>query len=713
MNAARLTEPTPTSRRTHRSIAPWFIGLGALALALCILGGRTGQSAEADIIVVVPGCVVDPADVLGWWPGEGDLTAAIGPDLTGTSGFGAGLFSGGLSLDPSSELSAAALGTVSTGLTIEMWMKPAAGTQGRVQTLASRWAFPGPDDAARSYNFTLDAFNTLSLSIDDVSARRPVELRVSVPQLFDGEFHHVAATWDVNSMVIYVDGFAAATRAWPGGLVNAAANVPFALGRTGGLGDPLRFSGIIDEAAVIRRALTPAEVESLVGAGPNGKCIFATTTGVVGPGLAVPADLGGVDPVISANGRFVLFRTRSTNILPVVNDPALQVPGTDLDLFSNSRDDLVLLDTNSSGATGDDTLELVSVGSDELGGRLDSFMGDMSPSASHIVFSSISDDLVPGDTLAGTDVFVRNRVAGTTERVSVRSDGSQPQYTATGLNNSNRNPSVNDDGTVIAFESTNRDLAPEASPVPGDTWQQYDIYVRDIANPVVANRLTERITVGVGGVKANGSSSDPIVSPDGRYVWFTSAASNLIVGDTNGRTDLFVHDRFTHVTSRVDVTAGTGLPLDGDVILADVSPNGRWIAFSSAATTIVPNDANGQIDAFRLDTLTSTVEIASPALAPLGNGASFATAVSDDGRHVAFQSAASNLVPGDLNSRVDIFVADVLTNATQRVSLVNGNERNGASSSATITADARSLVYMHQAAGDGFFTIWRAELAVG
>jgi Tol biopolymer transport system component len=272
---------------------------------------------------------------------------------------------------------------------------------------------------------------------------------------------------------------------------------------------------------------------------------------------------------------------------------------------------------------------------------------------------------------------------------------------------------VNASGTVVAFTSTNRNLAPEAFPVPGDTWQQYDVYVRDTSDPNPLNHVTERITTGIGGVKADGSSIEPIVSPDGRYVWFSSAASNLVPGDTNGVVDVFVHDRQTDVTTRLDLTVATGLAPDADAYLADVSPDGRWVAFSSSASTIVAGDANGQFDAFRYDAQTATVAIASPALFPLANGSSFAATVSDDGRYVTFQSQASNLVPGDTNGTTDVFISDMATRSTHRLSLDGaGDPRPGISASPSATADARSVVYTYQPPLGGVITIWRAELAL-
>jgi Tol biopolymer transport system component len=250
--------------------------------------------------------------------------------------------------------------------------------------------------------------------------------------------------------------------------------------------------------------------------------------------------------------------------------------------------------------------------------------------------------------------------------------------------------------------------------VPGDTWQTYDIYVRDISDPTPANHVTERVTVGLGDVRADGSSSTPLLSPDGRYVWFTSAATNLVPGDTNGRSDLFVHDRQIGTTSLVNVTAATGQPLNGDVYLADVSPDGRWVSFSSDASTILTTDTNGLLDAFLLDTTTSVVRRMSPPLSPQATAASFAGPVSDDGRYVVYTSNAANLVAGDTNGRQDVFVADRVNRRTQRISLgTDGGQRDGVSwTPVAASADASVVVYPFQGTGEGVFSLWRSDLVL-
>ena len=394
--------------------------------------------ADAAIIITVPGCAVDPGDVIGWWKGEDNLVAEIGPDLIGTVAFANSIIGRGMQFDGSSLIGADTFPIVDNAVSLSMWVKSV--DTGQVQELMSRWDFPSTDDSARSFDLLLSGQNVV-WSTDETSTRRPEELVASAPQLFDGEFHHLAATWNSRTMAIYIDGLPAATKPSQGGVLNPATTTPLRLGSKVGAGNPFHSAGVIDEPAVIKRALTAAEVYALYGAGPKGLCTFATTTGVVGPNLQIAADVGGVDPVLTPNGRYLMFRTRSTTVFPVVNDPLLQTPGIDLDQFDNYRDDLVLLDTKGTTNVADDTLELLSVNSDELGGALDSSQGAMAPTASHVAFASISNDLVTGDTLAGRDVFLRNRLNGTTQRVSVRSDGSQPQYTATGLNNDSRSPS--------------------------------------------------------------------------------------------------------------------------------------------------------------------------------------------------------------------------------------------------------------------------------
>lgn len=685
------------------------------ALVATVAAFGLSLRAASAIDVIVPGCVVGGSDFLGWWKGDDDLNAQIGPNLSGSVAFTDGLIGRSMNFDGTNVVSTTALPAIGTGLTIDAWVRPV--NVGTLQSVMSRWDFPSTDDSARALALFIDPLGRLLWTTDETSTRRPEELNATVPSphnIFDGSWHHVAATWDATTMIVYFDGAPIATAPSRGGVLNPAASVEFRLGSKLGLGSPTPFVGRMDEPSVIGRALTAAEVDLLVAAGPNGKCVAVSTRGIVGPGLQLPGDVGGRDPVVSDDGRYLVFTSRSGNLTPVVGDPLLQTPGADLDLVGGGRDDVYLLDRKGTVSGADDTLELVSVDSNELGGGFDSFDAAVTPSGSHVAFASISDDLVVADTLAGADLFLRNRVTGTTQRISVKSDGLQPELTPTGQNNLSRAPSINAAGNVIAFQSTNRSLAPETNPVPGDTWQSTDIYVRDISNPNPALWATTRITTALGDVKADGSSIEPIISPDGRYVWFSSTASNLVASDTNGVADIFRYDRQTSTMTRLALTNASGQPLDADAWLSDVSPDGRWVAFSSVATTIVAGDTNTSSDAFVFDAQNVTVRRVS-AVTVQGNGPSVARSVSDNGRYVMFQSASSNLVLDDTNAVDDLFLADITANTTKRVSLtVNGLQRSGSlgSVSAASNSTGKLLLYHYQDTGQSVFSIIEAKLAL-
>ncbi len=224
---------------------------------------------------VTPGCVVDVTDMIGWWRGQNDLVGATGPQLTGTVPFVDGMVGRGMSFDGTSVVGTDVLPTVSTAVTVETWVKPAAtGFSGLTQALLSRWDFPSTDDHARVFELLLDAYGNLVWSTDESGAQRPVELRAPAPQFTDGGFHHVAATWNQLSIAIYIDGVQVASMPSQGGVLNAATTTGFRLGSELGLGSTLAFNGVLDEPTVWARALTAAEIAAIHGAGFSGKCTF-------------------------------------------------------------------------------------------------------------------------------------------------------------------------------------------------------------------------------------------------------------------------------------------------------------------------------------------------------------------------------------------------------------------------------------------------------
>ncbi len=246
--------------------------VGALALVLVLAVGASLSAATVPALagpVVPTGCVIDMTSAVGWWPGEGDLTGAVGPTLTGSTGFAPAVVGQGMVFGVGSRASTAALPAVSSGVSVEAWVRPDP-PRSTSQALFSRWTWVG-GDSDDAFLLMLSPTGGLWWATDDVSTRLPQPIEASAPQLFDGQFHHVAATWDAVQTVVYVDGAAVASRPSAGGVMNPAATTAFGLGGGAG-GAPMSFAGVIDEPSVHSRALTAAEVATIHDAGAAGKC---------------------------------------------------------------------------------------------------------------------------------------------------------------------------------------------------------------------------------------------------------------------------------------------------------------------------------------------------------------------------------------------------------------------------------------------------------
>jgi Tol biopolymer transport system component len=385
----------------------------------------------------------------------------------------------------------------------------------------------------------------------------------------------------------------------------------------------------------------------------------------------------------------------------------------------------------------------VSVGSGGVQGDYGGVSSAISADGRWVVFQSGATNLVTGDTNEALDIFVHDRLTLATTRVSVTSNGAQ----AIGRDGSWM-PAISADGRFVAFQSWAHNL------VANDTNNHPDVFVHDRVTAA-----TERVSVGTGGIQANHSSYGPSMSADGRFVAFSSAASNLVAGaagtqvyihdrqtgatilasvnvagapaepgsgppslsadgrvvafssfagnlvpgDTNGRPDVFVRDLQTGTTTRVSVGPG-GVEADRGSTSAAISADGRWVAFDSDASNLVAGDTTGRVDVFLHDRLTATTSRVSVGPGGLqGNFHSFRPFVSGDGRFVSFRSEATNLVDGDTNALADAFVHDRLTGTTTRVSLGPGDvQANGASGHSwgiafSMSGDGRFVAFESQA----------------
>ena len=286
----------------------------------------------------------------------------------------------------------------------------------------------------------------------------------------------------------------------------------------------------------------------------------------------------------------------------------------------------------------------------------------ISSNGNFVAFESVATNLVASDTNGVQDIFVLDRAADTMERVSVDSAAQQ----GTGAS---RRPAISANGRYVVFESDAEDL------VADDTNFVTDVFVHDRQTGT-----TTRVSVDSGGVEADAASTRPAISADGRYVAFQSDATNLVAGDTNLSADIFLHDRQTNATTRVSLDS-SGLEVTGASANPALSADGRFVAFTSAATDLVASDTNGVVDVFVRDVLAgATTRISQSSLADEADAASGAPAISADGRYIAFPSTATNLVTDDTNAASDVFLHDRQLAATTRVSVSSASiEGDGAS----------------------------------
>ncbi len=246
----------------------------------------------------------------------------------------------------------------------------------------------------------------------------------------------------------------------------------------------------------------------------------------------------------------------------------------------------------------------------------------------------------------------------------------------------NYSSTISADGRYIAFVSTYSNL------VAGDTNSADDIFVKDTLTGSLS-----RVSIDAFGNQGNNSSFGCSISSDGRYVSFMSTASNLVAGDTNGSTDVFIRDLQNNTIKRVSESASG--QSGGGCISFDMSADGRYIVFESIANNFVSGDINGREDIFIKDTLDGSIRNITQGM----NGASWYPAISGDGRFVVFQSVADNIVPGDNRINTwDIYIKDLQTGEIKIVTTsATGAQGNGWSMAAEISYDGKYIVFQSKA----------------
>ncbi len=392
--------------------------------------------------------------------------------------------------------------------------------------------------------------------------------------------------------------------------------------------------------------------------------------------------------VPSADGRFVAFQSFAEDL--VTGD-------------ANGREDVFIINT-TNGA-------LALVSADVTGtnsGNKISFDPRISTDGRFVAFYSESTNLVTGALNPYGDIYLRDTIAGTTRLISVNNGGIGAG------NDTSFNLEMSPDARYVVFESYATNIA-----VADLNGFNQDVFLRD------TNSATcELISVNAAGTgTANGGSYDAAVSGDGRYVAFESEASNLGPADANGFNDVYVRDRNIGSNYLCSAALGGG---SGSIYSYDpvISSNGVIVLFYSYATNLVTGDTNNFQDIFAYNTTNQTVQLVSVNTnGSGGNDNNYSARISDDGRYVAFESYASDLVANDLNGTFgDIFVRDLVTGTTTLIS-VNCAATGSANSDSflpVISADGRYVAFESYATdlapGDfsgGFEHIFRHDRQTG
>lgn len=325
-------------------------------------------------------------------------------------------------------------------------------------------------------------------------------------------------------------------------------------------------------------------------------------------------------PQISADGETIAFVSRASNLVGDDTNAAA-------DLFVHRLAD---------GAT-----SRANVSSDEREADWDAPVGDLSGDGRYVSFYSHAESLVAGSGCVG--VYLRDQMMGTTSLESQTWEGSPDtgcDYWGHG------EATISADGSALAFSFGGGELIED---LDGDAIQ---IYVRDRSGGA-----SELVSVNQDGDAASAPSMDPKMSADGVQVAFRSQATNLYDGDDNGATDVFVRDRLSGVTDLVSQSSD-GVPADARSTSLAMSADGRFVVFVSEATNLVDGDDNGVADVFVRDRQAgTTARISAPVTGGDADGASVAAVISGNGRVIAFSSAATNLMSGDDNGAIDLFIA--------------------------------------------------------
>jgi len=366
-------------------------------------------------------------------------------------------------------------------------------------------------------------------------------------------------------------------------------------------------------------------------------------------------------PALSETGRYIVYHSAADNL--VADD-------------TNMVRDVFLHDALTGKTT------RVSVDSTGVQGDGESISAMVSSDGRNVVFRSTATNLVDNDNNNRREIFLHDTQTGETQRVSVDSAGAE----ADGASSS---PSISAGSEFVVFKSDATNL------VVDDNNGVSDVFLRDLQNGT-----TLRVSLNSTGNEANGQSQVSLsaISGDRRYIVFRSEATNLVSGDSNGINDLFIRDTVNNTTEIVSVHTD-GTQSDQGSVPGSISADGRFVVFSTSSTTLVSDDTNGASDVFLRDIVNSTTtRVSVNSTGEEGDASSVSPGISGNGRYVVFASSATNLVIDDTNIMRDIFVKDLQSNEIARVSVsATGIEGDNISVNAVISNDGRYIAFQSDA----------------
>ncbi len=386
-------------------------------------------------------------------------------------------------------------------------------------------------------------------------------------------------------------------------------------------------------------------------------------------------------PDVSSDGRYVAFESSATNLDPWDTQPQYDIFVRDFEAGTTRR---------------------ISTPSNTVVPNADSRLPSISADGQRVIFESAASNLVPGDTNGKLDVFLWIQSTGQLTRVSLSSGGAQADADC-------EKARISGDGRFVVFESRASNLDPAKNN------SRRDVYVRDLL--LGTTRCASLNQLGQPGDRDSFSGS---ISADGNRVAFESEATNMLFWDTNNHNDVYVRDFTANSTVRASAT-WNGLEGNAGSLRPSISPNGLFVAFESQASNLVNGDTNYQNDIFLRDLAGGfTHRISISTAGAQGNMRSFEPQFSGNGRYVCFMSEAKTLIPGDTNNFTDVFVRDLQTSQTLRVSRgrltsqVQNHCRNGRISSSgrfvVFENDSNNLVLDdNNGCSDVFRSDWLAD----